>query len=77
MAGDISAHLEHLLTDSAQNVTCGVNHSPKMCEGIRVCLPHVAHETEMDAKMTVFPWILEIPQSCLPFPHISYLQKKN
>ena len=35
---------------------------PKRCEGIRVCLPHVARETEMDAKIVVFPWTLEIPQ---------------
>lgn len=50
---------------------------PKRCEGIRARLPHVAHETEMDAKMVVFPGTLEIRQSHLPFPHISYLGKKN
>lgn len=42
-----------------------------------VYLPHVAHETEMDAETMVFPWILEIPRSHLPFPHISYLGKKK
>ena len=50
---------------------------PKRCEGIAVCPPHIAHATEMDAKMVVFPQTLETPQSHLPFPHINYIGKKN
>lgn len=76
MVCSTSAHLKHLLTDSAQNITCGVRHSPKHVTVSGSVFPRL-HMRKMDAKVVVFPWTLELPQSHWPFPYISYLGKRK